>query len=546
MLYGRPITRVELVGVVVGVRETARFVKYSLDDGSGTIAQCIQWRENDDGGRKADAPEALELGQTACVQGKLSVHQPRHAAGDDPTASSSSSSSSSSSAVAAAAAVEGAAAVGAAPGAVPRSEPLARGGPTAVPHPGGIGSDGEEGAAAACAAAAAAAAAAAPAVEREVTIQRVRRLDPASADEARHWLDAMRLARTVYSIPLPVPPAVSTAAARTQLPAAAAAAAASGGGSGCGESGGAARAALCFVPSSAIAAAAAAAHRTAGATDGAEGTDDAEAQGAHAGCVRCAAIVWDGGCFHDSELAEDPAATFRDMLVALLLDRQRGTRGGAAAAAAAVATAGAAKGAVCFADLQLLECVKASAAEVLQARQMRQQQQWLELQRRPRHKRRRTGNNGAQHAAAPAATATATAALPPKLSAPSISTLLRRSLASLQGDGVLFLSDVERDEYSLLTYDGVLAPELVQIIRAGAGAGAAAGGFGGGRRGRGGKVSGGMSATEIFQCTRQQASLGMVPQMLVNGVLERLAKGCEIYDTGEVGPGGCACFAPCL
>ena len=55
-----------------------------------------------------------------------------------------------------------------------------------------------------------------------------------------------------------------------------------------------------------------------------------------------------------------------------------------------------------------------------------------------------------------------------------------------------------------------------------------------------------MSATEIFQCTRQQASLGMVPQMLVNGVLERLAKGCEIYDTGEVGPGGCACFAPCL
>ena len=27
-----------------------------------------------------------------------------------------------------------------------------------------------------------------------------------------------------------------------------------------------------------------------------------------------------------------------------------------------------------------------------------------------------------------------------------------------------------------------------------------------------------MSATEIFQCTRQQASLGMVPQMLVNGV----------------------------
>ena len=37
MLYGRPISRVEVVGVVVSVKQHARFVKYYIDDGTGTL-----------------------------------------------------------------------------------------------------------------------------------------------------------------------------------------------------------------------------------------------------------------------------------------------------------------------------------------------------------------------------------------------------------------------------------------------------------------------------------------------------------------------------
>ena len=56
--------------------------------------------------------------------------------------------------------------------------------------------------------------------------------------------------------------------------------------------------------------------------------------------------------------------------------------------------------------------------------------------------------------------------------------------------------------------------------------------------------SAGMSAAAIFQRAKLLPSLGFAPQMLIYGALERLARGYEIYDTGETGPGGCTSYAP--
>ena len=179
-------------------------------------------------------------------------------------------------------------------------------------------------------------------------------------------------------------------------------------------------------------------------------------------CVRCAEIAWDGGCFHDTELPEDNAATFRDMLVALMLERRALAATAARARASEVAGEGAGTGvtdSICFADLQLLERVKTSATEVAQAWCARQQQQRQEQQRWLRQKRKHAGADHAHKSAVLPCPPP-----PPKL---SLGTLLRKSLVSLERDGVLFLSDVARDEYSLLTFDGVLAPALVRIIREG-------------------------------------------------------------------------------
>eukprot|EP00937_MAST-01D_sp_MAST-1D-sp2_P005105 g5105.t1 len=78
MLYGRPITKVEIVGTVVSVSDKAKFVKYVVDDGTDVVP-CIQWKVHSDGvvrGATQQAPP-LQLGQTVCVQGKLRVETRR-------------------------------------------------------------------------------------------------------------------------------------------------------------------------------------------------------------------------------------------------------------------------------------------------------------------------------------------------------------------------------------------------------------------------------------------------------------------------------------
>lgn len=71
-LYGHPVSRCVVAGLVVGVVEKASFVRFAVDDGTGVV-DCMVWRRNMDGTEKVLDVAKLSHGTPVTVVGRLRV-----------------------------------------------------------------------------------------------------------------------------------------------------------------------------------------------------------------------------------------------------------------------------------------------------------------------------------------------------------------------------------------------------------------------------------------------------------------------------------------
>eukprot|EP00743_Colponemidia_sp_Colp-15_P008076 GILK01008751.1.p1 GENE.GILK01008751.1~~GILK01008751.1.p1 ORF type:complete len:325 (-),score=39.44 GILK01008751.1:122-1096(-) len=71
--HDHPVTRVEIQGVIVNVKQRQQFLQYIIDDGTGLIP-CMSWLEADTA-QSTRQPTILELGALVNVRGKLSTYK---------------------------------------------------------------------------------------------------------------------------------------------------------------------------------------------------------------------------------------------------------------------------------------------------------------------------------------------------------------------------------------------------------------------------------------------------------------------------------------
>ena len=419
MLYGRPISRVEVVGVVVSVKQHARFVKYYIDDGTGVIA-CMAWKQHADSVPRGESElPVFELGDTVCVQGKLNFQTRRYldsgtACAVTPAGTSAHEDVSGARSSASAGAEADGGANGWVTAAAPPPQKRAR--MSALDQ-----------------------ATAEPRYclerEREIIVQRLRSLH-ALRDrgvEEHHWLSVMSLSRSVYQreafgplheAPVAVPVA-ATPGARDHAPAAA------GGGSGTASVGAIATDAMTAGAASAVA------------YTGVETEGDAALQAGLVGpCCRCAArncrccqrcreVQWDGSCYHRISLACDPSALFRDALVRHLVDMEGKVEG---------------LGMLCFlfSEIRQAPALIHKANEVVLVRQ-RQRERAREVSTDP-----------------------IMPVVPGGRGVPTVEAqveqLFMASCAALRSANVVFLRCVERDEYALCSWPRVAEPALLQLF----------------------------------------------------------------------------------
>ena len=402
MLYGRPISRVELVGVVVSVKQHARFVKYLIDDGTGVIA-CMVWKNHADSVSRGESePSLFQLGATVCVHGKLNIQTRRYLASGTTRAL----------AGARATLLESTSNM------VKRSVVDA----TSPQKRARISAQAE--------------AKAEPRYclerEREVIVQRMRSLHALHdrGFEENHWLSVMALTRSVYKHkahgPLHTAPIAVAAApgACDDIPADA--------------DGGNTVPVGLTASSTEMSVALPTVTHVRAAND-----DNAVLQNGLVGpCCRCAArtcrccqrcrqVQWDGSCYHRISLASDPDASFRDALVRQLVSMEANVDSG---------------GMLCFlfSEIRQVPALVRKANEVVV---MRQQQ------------RERASSISTDHATPAVASLYGV----PTVEA-QVDQLFVASCAALRSANVLCLRCVERDEYALCSWPRVAEPALMQLF----------------------------------------------------------------------------------
>ena len=402
MLYGRPISRVELVGVVVSVKQHARFVKYLIDDGTGVIA-CMVWKQHADSVPRGESELPLfQLGATVCVHGKLNIQTRRYLA---PGTTRTLAGAHATSLESTYGMVKRSAADATSP--QKRARISAQAEAKAEPHY--------------CLER-----------EREIIVQRMRSLHALHdrGFEEHHWLSVMALTRSVYKHEARGP--LHTA------PIAAAAAPGASGDTPADADGGNTVSVGLIATGTEMADTVPTVAPTDAAND-----DNIVPQSDWVGpCCRCAArtcrccqrcrqVQWDGSCYHRISLASDPNAVFRDALVRQLVTMEANVDSG---------------GMLCFlfSEIRQMPALVRRANEVVVMRQ------------RQRERARAILTDHTTPAVASSCGV-------PTVEA-QVDQLFVACCAALRSANVLWLRCVERDKYALCSWPRVAQPALMQLF----------------------------------------------------------------------------------
>lgn len=63
LISNHPFTRVEIVGIVIGVDKRDKYSKYEVDDSSGAAIHCMHWTP----------PSPVEIGDLVCIRGRITT-----------------------------------------------------------------------------------------------------------------------------------------------------------------------------------------------------------------------------------------------------------------------------------------------------------------------------------------------------------------------------------------------------------------------------------------------------------------------------------------